>query len=113
MPEMIRLHGSVKKYGKAFTEAIFILLMINHYCEKIRTYVPTLFTKLLQLKCIVSLNDNSSLHKKKVYKKSPSYKIYDILDQVKNILTAVEGGVLSGVLCGLLLINDETFLWLH
>ena len=62
-----------------------------------------LLTKLLQYQCIASLNKNNSLHKENVYERNPSYKIYDRLDQVKNVLTAVKDGVLSGVW----LINDE------
>ena len=69
------------------------------------TYMPTLLTKVLQSQYIVSLNENDSLHKEKVYERNPNYKIYDRLDQVKSILTAVKGGVLSGVP----LINEGNF----
>ena len=67
--------------------------------------MPTLLTKLLQSQCIESLNENYSLHEEKVYERNPSYKIYESLDQVKNILAVVEGGMISGIK----LINDENF----
>ena len=54
-------------------------------------------TKLLQLQCIVSLNENNSLHEEKVYERYPSNKICESLDQVNSKLTAVEGSVIRGI----------------
>ena len=67
--------------------------------------MPTLLTKLFQSQYIVSLNENNSLNEEKVYERNSRFKNYESLDQVKNILTAVKEGVLSGVQ----LINDENF----
>ena len=48
---------------------------------------------------------NNSLHKEKVYERSPSYKIYESLDQVNSKGTAVEGGVIRWIM----LMNDDNF----
>ena len=78
---MVRLHGSVKEIWEGINESYVhpvkdqITIM-----KKTDTYMPTLLTKLLQSQCIVSLNENNSLHKEKVYERNPSYKIYDRLD---------------------------------
>ena len=86
MPQMVRLHVS---YIHPVKDQITIM-------KKTNSYVPILLTKFLQSQCIVRLNENNSLHKEEVHERNPSCKIYDSLDQVKNILTAVKGGVPSG-----------------
>ena len=77
--------------------------------KKTNNYVPTLLTKLLQSQCILILKHNNSLYKEKVYKRNPSYKIYENLDQVNSKLTAVEGGFISEIR----LINDENFVHIN
>ena len=73
--------------------------------KKNYTYIPTLLTKLLRIQCIASFSESNLLHKEKIYERNPSYKIYNRLDKMKNILNAVKGVVLSGVQ----LINYENF----
>ena len=102
---MVRLHGSVKEMlvgiNKSYVHPVEDQIII----KKFDTYMPTLLTKLLQLQCIVSLNENNLLHEEKVYERSPSSKMYESLGQVNSTLAAVKGKVLSGIQ----LINDENF----
>ena len=94
MPEMVRLYGSVKEIWKGINGS-YVHPVTDQITtiKKTDTYMPTLLTKLLQL------------YKEKKYQRNPSYKLHDILDQVNSKITAVKGGVLSG----LQLINDENF----
>ena len=81
MPEMVRLNCSVKETWEGITESYVHPVKDQiTIIEKTDTYMPTLLTEFLQSQYIISLNENNSLHKDEVYKRSPSYKIYDRLD---------------------------------
>ena len=64
MPEMVRLHGSVKEIRKGMNEKYIHPVKDQiTITKKTDSYMPTLLTKLLQSQCIISLNENNSLHK--------------------------------------------------